>query len=174
MLWQITAYSSPKHTLHSDQKVTFPYSINISCIRKPDVQCFHIVEYWLLCSIKIFLISSCLTKTWIQMLICQLWSRKEWENAAVEGKRKTLDNLVAASLPSLRSPVNCEWNHINLLSFTPIAFHSALTWKLSVLKINVSLSVCINQDDSEISSNLAKTQKFISIQTGMTQNNHWS
>lgn len=90
------------------------------------------------------------------------------------GEEKTLDNLVAASFPSLRFPVNCEWNHINLLSFTPIAFHSALTWKLSVLKINVSVSVCINQNDSDTSSNLEKTQKPISIQTGRSQNNRWS
>lgn len=90
------------------------------------------------------------------------------------GEAKTLDNLVAASLPCLGSPVNCEWNHIYLLSFTPIAFHSALTWKLSVLKINVSVSVCINQNDSDTSSNLEKTQKSTSIQTGRTENNHWS
>lgn len=87
---------------------------------------------------------------------------------------KTLDNLVAALLPCLRPPVNCEWNHINLLSFTPVASHSALTWKLSVLKINVSVSVCINQNDSDTSSNLEKTQKSTSIQTGRTENNHWS
>lgn len=59
------------------------------------------------------------------------------------GDEKTLHKPLAASLLSLRSPVNCEWNHINFLSFTPIAFHSALTWKLSVLKINISVSVYV-------------------------------
>lgn len=73
------------------------------------------------------------------------------------GEEKAPDNLVAASLPSLlRSPVNCEWNHINLLSFIPITFHSALTWKLSILKINGSVSICISHNASDNKFKLGK------------------
>lgn len=90
------------------------------------------------------------------------------------GEEEIPDNLVATSLLSLSFPVNCEWNHINILSLIPIALNSASTWKLSALKINISVSVCINQNDSDTSSSLENTQKPISIHTERTENNHWS
>lgn len=90
------------------------------------------------------------------------------------GEEEIPDNLVANSLLSLRFPVNCEWHHINIFSLIPIALNSALTWKLSVLKINICVSICIKPNDTDTSSNLGKTQKLISIHTERTENNHWS
>lgn len=71
------------------------------------------------------------------------------EDPCCGGEEEIPDNLVPTSHVSLRFPVNCEQNHINIFSLIPIALNSALTWKLSAPKINISVSVCINQNDSE-------------------------
>lgn len=173
MLWQITACSSPKCTTHGDQRVIFNYSININYIRKRRITLSDGRILTALFNNQGISNSLLVNQNMIPCTTHLSTSIKERiSKCYCGGEEKTPDNLVAASLPSLRSPVNCVWNHINILSFTPIAFHSALTWKLSVLKINVSVSVCINQNYSDTSSNLEKSQKPISIQTGRTQNNH--
>ena len=58
------------------------------------------------------------------------------------GEEETVDNLAATSLPSLRSPANCEWNHINLLSFIPNCFPFCLDLEAFSTK-NKCLGFCM-------------------------------
>lgn len=119
VLWQITAYSSPKSTTQSGQRVIFYYAISMNYISKDR---YIMLSYgriptalFINQDISNFLLvnrnripNTTRLSTWIREGIRKYYCARE---------EKTLDNLVAVSLPSLRSPVNCQWNHINFLPF---------------------------------------------------------